>query len=60
MEINELRDMLNQNFSWNKARMACFVGLLISLIKVRSVNLELACGFESTAKYSCIIPRSSS
>jgi hypothetical protein len=50
MESNELRDILNGYFDWNKARMACFVGMLMALFKVRTINLtELACGFSSNA-----------
>lgn len=50
MEINELRDILNGYFGWNKARLTCFACMLVSLFKVRTVNLsELACGFESDA-----------
>jgi len=50
MDNNELGDILNGYFGWNKARMACFVGMLISLFKVRTINLtELACGFSSNA-----------
>lgn len=48
MENNELVLMLNAYFNWNKSRMCCFVGMLLSLIKVRTINLtELACGFRS-------------
>lgn len=48
-----LSAILNEHFGWNKARMACFVGMLLALIKVRTVNLvELSCGFESVAKLS--------
>lgn len=50
MEISELRDILNGYFGWNKARMGCFVGMLMALFKVRTINLtELACGFSSNA-----------
>lgn len=50
MEINELNGILNGYFGWNKARMTCFASILVSLFKVRTVNLrELACGFESEA-----------
>jgi len=50
MESNELRDILNGYFGWNKARMSCFVGMLLALFKVRTINLtELACGFLSNA-----------
>jgi len=45
-----LSEILNEHFNWNKARMTCFVGMLLALIKVRTVNLmELACAFESAA-----------
>lgn len=50
MDTNELRAILNGYFGWNKARMTCFVGMLIALFKVRTINLtELACGFSSNA-----------
>jgi hypothetical protein len=50
MNINELVRILNGYFSWNKSRMECFAAMLVSLIKVRTVNLtEIACGFSSTA-----------
>jgi len=45
-----LSGILNEHFKWNKARMTCFVGMLLALIKVRTVNLmELACAFDSGA-----------
>ncbi|WP_434089738.1 transposase [Legionella pneumophila] len=48
MSITELADILNGYFSWNKSRIECFATMLISLIKVRTVNLtEIACGFSS-------------
>jgi hypothetical protein len=44
--IDELTTALNQYFRWNKARMDCFVGMLIGLLKLRTINLtELAMGF---------------
>ncbi len=50
MSVNELRDILNGYFDWNKARLTCFVSMLLALIKVRTINLtELAVGFESEA-----------
>ena len=50
MENSELAAMLNAYFKWNKCRMHCFVGMLLALIKVRTINLtELACGFSSLA-----------
>ncbi len=49
-QINELSEMLNQHFNWHKAKMDCFVGILLSLLKSRSVNLtQLAVGFSSKA-----------
>jgi transposase len=51
MHINELMGILNGYFGWNKARMSCFVNILLALIKVRTVNLQdLACAFEGKAK----------
>lgn len=48
-----LLKILNEHFGWNKARMTCFACLLLSLIKVRTVNLvKLSCGFDSPAKLS--------
>ena len=42
--INELTDSLNVYFGWNKARMTCFVNMLLALIATRTVNLnKLAC-----------------
>ena len=42
--ISELRRSLNEHFRWNKARMTCFVQILVALITVRTVNLSrLAC-----------------
>lgn len=50
MQINELSKILNGYFGWNKARMHCFVNMLVSLIEVRTVNLaELVCGFAGKA-----------
>lgn len=50
LQINELRSILNEHFNWNKARMACFVGMLISLMIVKTVNLtQLALFFPSQA-----------
>ena len=42
--INELKDSLNVYFGWNKARMTCFVNMLLALLATRTVNLnKLAC-----------------
>ena len=32
LQINELTTILNKHFHWNKARMSCFVGMLIALL----------------------------
>jgi len=49
-QINELVSILNQHFCWNKARMSCFVGMLVGLLKTRSINLaEIATGFAGDA-----------
>lgn len=51
MEINELVNILNGTFGWNKARMECFARMLVALIKMRTVNLvELACALGGKAK----------
>jgi hypothetical protein len=51
LQINELVTILNEHFQWNKARMVCFVGLLISLMGVGTVNLaQLAMIFPSRAR----------
>jgi hypothetical protein len=50
-QIDELTKLLNSYFEWNKARMDCFVGMLIALIKLRCINLnELMTAFPSRAK----------
>lgn len=55
--ISELRRSLNEHFKWNKARMTCFVQMLLALITVRTVNLSrLACiisggDVEQTSRY---------
>lgn len=55
--ISELRRSLNEHFKWNKARMTCFVQMLLALITVRTVNLSrLACiiiggAAEQTSRY---------
>ena len=47
-QISELSKQLNQHFNWNKAKMDCFVGMLIGLLKTRNINLtEIALGFAS-------------
>ena len=39
--IAELTNMLNLYFQWNKARMDCFVGMLIGLLKLRDCRKTL-------------------
>ena len=42
--ISELKDSFNVYFGWNKARMTCFVNMLLALLATRTVNLnKLAC-----------------
>lgn len=49
-QINELSAILKQSFDWNKARIDCVTGMLIGLLKTRSMNLnEIATGFPSDA-----------
>ena len=50
-QTNELSTILKQSFDWNKARLDCLTGMIIGLIKTRSVSLnEIAMGFPSDAK----------
>jgi hypothetical protein len=50
-QISELRDSLNGCFQWNKARITCFVEMLLALIIVRTVNLnKIACAVSSDAE----------
>lgn len=49
--ISELESSLNEHFGWNKAKMACFVRMLLALISSRTINLaKIACLFASDAK----------
>lgn len=50
-KISELKSILGESFTWNKARLDCFARMLIALFAVRTVNLsELAVAFGSKAK----------
>lgn len=50
-KISELKKMISQNFVWNKARLDCFVRMLLALFAVRTVNLsEIAVAFASEAE----------
>ncbi|MES2998965.1 MAG: hypothetical protein V4700_06585 [Pseudomonadota bacterium] len=50
-KISELKRILGESFDWNKARLDCFVRMLLALFAVRTVNLsELAVAFGSKAK----------
>jgi len=50
LQINELTLILNEHFQWNKAKMACFVGMLTAIMIVSTVNLtQLALFFPSQA-----------
>ena len=51
--ISELRVSLNEYFGWNKARMGCFVNMLLALIVTRTINMsKLACVFAGHAQQS--------
>nr|MCH9697129.1 IS4 family transposase [Gammaproteobacteria bacterium] len=53
LQINELTLILNEHFQWNKAKMACFVGMLTAIMVVSTVNLtQLALFFPSRARIS--------
>ena len=49
--INELRDILNESFQWNKTRITFFAMMLIALISTRTVNWsKIACAIASDAE----------
>lgn len=49
-KISELKSILGENLNWNKARLDCFVRMLVALFVVRTVNLsEIAVVFSSKA-----------
>lgn len=51
MQIGNLVGILSGYFKWNNARLYCFAGMLLTLIRVKTVNLrELSCGFDSNAQ----------
>ena len=51
--VNGLIESLNGSLGWNKSRINCFAKMLLSLIAVKTVNLqEIALGFSSTAQIS--------
>ena len=53
MDTSELESILTSYLFWNKARIKCFVKMLLALISVRTINMaELACGFRSKARKS--------
>lgn len=39
-KISELKCILGQFFSWNKARLDCFTRMILALITVQTVNLK--------------------
>lgn len=46
--VSELSAILGQNLRWHKSRCDCFVGMLLALFTVRTINLkELALAFSS-------------
>jgi Transposase DDE domain len=53
MDINGLLKSLNGYLEWNKARVECFILMLLGLFTVKVVNLqEIALAFQSKAKIS--------
>ena len=54
MELNDgLRDILKEHLVWNKAHLDCFIGMLLSLLHLKQINLtQLALGFASDAELS--------
>lgn len=49
-QTGELSTILKQSFDWNKARINCATGMLIGLLKAKSMNLsEIATAFPSDA-----------
>jgi len=51
MNTGELESILASYLPWNKARIKCFVKMLLALINVRTINMaELVCAFYSKAK----------
>ena len=49
--INELINILNVSFNWNKARITCFAKMLLALLTTRTVNLnKIACSMSSKAE----------
>ncbi len=52
-KVSELKAMIGQTFAWNKARLDCFVKMLLALFAVKTVNLsEIAVAFASEAEIS--------
>jgi hypothetical protein len=52
-KISELKGILSENLSWNKARLDCFARMLLALFVVRTVNLsEIAVAFSSKSHVS--------
>jgi hypothetical protein len=50
-QVSELRNILNGCFQWNKARITCFVEMLLALFIVRTVNLnKIACAVSSNTE----------
>lgn len=50
-KISELKQILGENFTWNKARLDCFARMLLALFIVRTINLsEIAVAFSSKAE----------
>ncbi len=53
LHINELTLILNEHFHWNRAKMTCFVGMLLAMMAASTVNLtQLALFFPIRALIS--------
>lgn len=51
MKSNEITNILNDYLKINNTKIYCFAEIIISLLKVKTVNLvELSCGMEGEAK----------
>ncbi|WP_411725721.1 hypothetical protein [Methyloglobulus sp.] len=53
LQINGLTAILNQHFQWNKARMDCFVGILVALM---GVGTQLALAFPRLGADTAALP----
>jgi hypothetical protein len=53
-QTSELVEILTKHFDWNKHRIDCFAGILLSLFAVSTVNLsKIAIEVQEAAKIFC-------